>query len=91
MKTIVNKTHVPVRVPLPRGKVLHLGPLKKGQISHNDLDHEPLKRMLEAGQIEVEGDSTETTESSPHEHSKVPHAETRGHHPPTSAPIKGDR
>ena len=89
MKTIVNKTHAPLRVPLPRGKVLHLGPLKTGEISHNDLDHEPLKRLIDSGEIEIQGDGP-TPETS-HEQSKGPHAETRGHHPPTSAPVKGDR
>ena len=89
MKTIVNKTRSPLRVPLPRGKVLHLGPLKSGDISHKDLDHEPLKKLIEAGQIEVQGDGKGVEVS--HEHAKGPHAETHGHHPPTSAPVKGDR
>ena len=35
MKTITNKTQRPVAVPLPRGKKLHLGPGKAGQIAHN--------------------------------------------------------
>ena len=33
MRTIVNKTTRPLRVPLPGGKVLHLGPKKSGQIA----------------------------------------------------------
>jgi hypothetical protein len=33
MKTVANKTQKPLSVPLPRGKVLHLGPGKTGQIS----------------------------------------------------------
>ncbi len=89
MKTIVNKTPGPLRVPLPRGKVLHLGPLKTGEISHNDLDHEPLQRLIEAGKVEIQGDGSGVEVS--HEHARSPHAETRGHHPPTNAPVKGDR
>ena len=89
MKTIVNKTHAPLRVPLPRGKVLHLGPLQSGEISHKVLDHEPLKRMIEAGEIEIQGDGSGV--EAPHERAKSPHPETRGHHPPTNAPVKGDR
>ncbi len=90
MKTIVNKTHAPMRVPLPRGKVLHLGPLQTGQISHNDLDHEPLQRLIEAGQIEVQGDAPGIEAT--HERLRGPQAKTRGHHPPTSTPAgKGDR
>lgn len=89
MKTIVNKTPSPVRVPLPRGKVLHLGPLKSGQVSHKDLDHEPLKQMIESGQIEVQGDGPGVEAT--HERSRGPSVRTRGHHPTTSAPVKGDR
>jgi hypothetical protein len=89
MKTIVNKTQAPIRVPLPRGKVLHLGPLQSGEISHKVLDHEPLQRMIEAGEIEIQGDGQGVEVS--HEHAKGPHAETRGHHPPTNTPVKGDR
>jgi hypothetical protein len=45
MKTIQNKTNAPLRVPLPRGKKLHLGPGKSGQIAHQDADHKPLQRF----------------------------------------------
>lgn len=53
MKSIVNKTHGPLRVPLPKGKILHLGPNKTGQVSVHDADHPPLQKMVEAGQIEL--------------------------------------
>ena len=33
MRTVRNTTQLPVRVPLPGGKTLHLGPAKTGQIS----------------------------------------------------------
>ena len=89
MKTIVNTTPSPVRVPLPRGKVLHLGPLKSGQVSHKDLDHEPLKKLIESGQIEVQGDGPGVEAT--HEHSRGPSVRTRGHHPATVSPVKGDR
>lgn len=56
MKTIVNKTQTPIKVPLPRGKVLHLGPHKSGKIAHQDLEHPPLKRLIEEKTIEVEDD-----------------------------------
>ena len=42
MKTIVNKTHGALRVPLPHGKVLHLG-----------LNQPPLKKMVEEGKVEL--------------------------------------
>ena len=54
MKTIVNKTHDPLRVPLPQGKTLHLGPKKTGQISVHDVDHPPLVKLVEAGKVEIQ-------------------------------------
>ncbi len=52
-KTIVNKTVKALRVPLPKGKVLHLNPRQTGQISVHDADHPPLKKLVEAGEIEL--------------------------------------
>jgi hypothetical protein len=53
MKTIKNKTNKPIRVPLPRGKTVHLGPAKSGQITTEAAEHPGLKKMVEAGDIEV--------------------------------------
>jgi len=49
MKTIKNKTTKPLRVPLPRGKTLHLGPTKSGQIATEAAEHAGLKKLVEAG------------------------------------------
>ena len=38
MKTIRNKTHAPIRVNFSGGKVLHLGPLKSGQVPDQALE-----------------------------------------------------
>lgn len=89
MKTVLNKTRKPIQVPLPRGKILHLGPLKSGKISHKDLDHEPLQRLIKQGAIAIEGDSP--TAEAGHEHDKGAHPETHGHQPPTTSHVKGDR
>ena len=56
VKTISNKTARPLRVPLPRGKTLHLGPRKTGQIASEDAEHPPLKKLVEAGEIEILGE-----------------------------------
>jgi hypothetical protein len=56
VKTISNKTHRPLSVPLPRGKTLHLGPGKIGQIASEDAEHPPLKKLVEAGEIEILGE-----------------------------------
>ena len=53
MKTITTKTQKPVSVPLPRGKKLHLGPGKTGQISSKDAEHPGLVKLAESGTIEI--------------------------------------
>ena len=53
MKTVKNKTQRPLRVPLPRGKAVHLGPGKSGQITTEAAEHPGLKKLVEAGEIEV--------------------------------------
>lgn len=53
MRSVINKTRAPLSVPLPRGKKLHLGPGKTGQIASNALDHPALKKLIDAGEIEV--------------------------------------
>ncbi len=53
MKSVINKTHAPLRVPLPKGKVLHLGPGKIGQVSVHDVDHPPLQKLVADGALEI--------------------------------------
>ena len=53
MRTVTNKTPRPLTVPLPRGKKLHLGPLKTGQITTEAADHAALKKLVDAGEIEI--------------------------------------
>ena len=45
---IRNKTRLPLRVPLPGGKKLHLGPGQAGQVTPKALEHPPLKALLGA-------------------------------------------
>ena len=52
-KSILNKTAGALRVPLPHGKALRLGPHRTGQVSHHDLDHPPLKKLIDNGTIEM--------------------------------------
>jgi hypothetical protein len=61
MAAVTNKTAKPLSIPLPRGKTLHLGPRKSGQISSHDIDHPALKQLVDAGAIEIRAeDSGET-------------------------------
>ena len=89
MKTIKNKTHAPLKVPLPRGKKLHLGPGKTGQVAHQDVEHKPLQGLVKAGKIEIIGEGSEKDTS--REQGRAPHEATHGHHPPTPRQVKGDR
>ncbi len=53
MAAVTNKTAKPLSIPLPRGKTLHLGPRKSGQISSHDLEHPALRKLVDAGAIEI--------------------------------------
>jgi hypothetical protein len=53
MAAVTNKTGKPLSVPLPRGKTLHLGPRKSAQISSHDLDHPALRKLVDAGTIDI--------------------------------------
>jgi len=72
MKTVMNKTSTPLKLPLPRGKSLHLGPRQTGQIRDEATEHPALKKLVDAGKIEVmDGEGQDRNASwqgsSPHE------------------------
>ena len=52
---LCNKTKRPLRIPLPGGKKLHLGPGKTGKASDKAAEHPPLKKLIEEGQVEIVG------------------------------------
>ena len=89
MKTVVNKTRQAIKIPLPRGKALRLGPGKEGQIRDEASEHAGLKKLVDAGKIEVfdggtrAGDATSTTGS--------PHAATHAQGKSTARQRTGDR
>jgi hypothetical protein len=64
MKVITNKTEKPLSVPLPRGRRLYLGPGKTGQIASNASVHPPLKKLVDAGKIEIFDESSQSTTES---------------------------
>ena len=55
---IINKTKKPLRIPLPGGKKLFLGPGKTGQVNAKALQHPPLAKLVEAGDVESGGTTT---------------------------------
>ncbi len=61
MTTVTNKTRRPLRVPLPGGKMLHLGPGKAGQIASKDADDPRLKKLVEEGAVEIADEAAQRT------------------------------
>jgi hypothetical protein len=53
---ITNTTPRPLKISLPGGKVLRLGPKMTGQITAKAAQHPPVKKLLEEGVIEIVGD-----------------------------------
>ena len=50
---IKNTTRKPIKVPLPAGKSLFLGPNAIGQVSDKAVEHLEFKELLENGTIEM--------------------------------------
>ena len=50
---VSNKTKRPLRVPLPGGKKLHLGPGRTAKITPKAADHPPLVKLIDEGVIEI--------------------------------------
>lgn len=53
MKTITNKTRKPLRIRLPGDKTLFLGATKHAEVRDEALEHPPVKKLIEAGDIDV--------------------------------------
>ena len=89
MKTIVNKTRLPLKIKLSQGRVLRLGPSKEGQISTSDADRESVQRMVGAGEVEIIDDGS----SGAGRGNKGPSgmAQSQGHHRQFSGSKRGDR
>jgi len=60
MKTVTNKTNAPIKVPLPRNKILRLGPGHSGQIGDSDAERPAVAKMVEAGQIDISDPETQS-------------------------------
>lgn len=88
MPSIHNKTNRPLAVPLPGGKKLRLGPFQTGQVTGKALQHPPLKKLIEAGDIELAADGDRRGEAT--SNSKRP---TSGRNAPGAGGIRhtGDR
>ncbi len=89
MKTVLNKTNRSLRIRLSGGKVLHLGPGKRGQIATQDADRESLKSLISAGELELVGEGVQTGETTSADPSRTP--DTHGYNPGVGIKRRGDR
>jgi hypothetical protein len=91
MKIVTNQTAGPLRVPLPQGKTLHLGPRQQGEINAAAVDHPPLQKLIEEGKLKVEGEGR-PAQSKPGGRQSGKHVETHGFAPPgAGGSMRGDR
>lgn len=88
MRVIRNKTLRPVKVPLPKGKVLHLGPRKEGQIATHDVDHAPVQALVEAGDVEILDAGAAPSAAGGQSGG---HVDVHGHHPHNRVKKRGNR
>lgn len=89
MKTVKNTARKPLVVPLPQGKKLHLAPNQTGQVSVHDVDHPPLVKLVEAGDLEILGDGK--TPEPVRKNKPGVHEAPQGGHGDTSAHHRGER
>lgn len=90
MKTIHNKTHKPIRIHLHGGKVLHLAPTKSGQIADEAVVEPSVRKLVEAGEIEIGGEENAHLESTGAARGATKES-SRGHAPNTVVVVKGNR
>jgi hypothetical protein len=89
VKNVRNKTRSPLKIPLPQGKFLHLGPMKTGQISDGAAELPAVKKLLEDDHIEIVGEG-----SHPSNAGEAPgsvHESTHGHAQQKDIRPKGNR
>ena len=55
MKVVRNKTRTPLRVPLGRGRFLHLGPGQTGQVADDAPELPALARLVKTRKLELVG------------------------------------
>ena len=89
MRVVVNKTSKPLKIRLPQGKTLHLGPRKEGQVAPQALESPGVKSLVEAGELAILDHGSQ--HSAHGGEGGGPATNTRGHHSNTTARQHGDR
>jgi len=87
--TIRNKTPSALRVPLPGGKKLHLGPGQTGQVSPKAVDHPGLVALVEDDKLEITDEGQTRTGHSVGAHRAKP--TDAAHHSTGGTRSTGDR
>jgi len=88
MKTLTNKSRKPIRIPLPGGKIMFLGPGKSGQISDRHADLPAVQKLIDDGSIAVAGESAHADQAGG---GGQVHDGTHGHVPRKVVRPRGDR
>jgi hypothetical protein len=91
MRTVRNTTQLPVRVPLPGGKTLHLGPGKTGQISDQAADGKSVQRLIEQGTIELLGGADRSSSDGSGPSGSQRQESTHSHSRPSGVSSRGNR
>lgn len=89
MTIVRNRTVRPIRVPLPGGHVLHLGPGKSAEVTDRAIEGPTVRRLLEDGTLALDAEP-----GPPHAREATltgAHVATHGHAPRTAGLVKGDR
>ena len=89
MRTVLNATSRPLRIPLPGGKTLHLGPGKSGRISDRAVQHPAVRRHVEAGDLKITDAPASAARAG--DGDAAVHESTHGHPQATSVVVKGNR
>jgi len=90
VKSITNKTRSPLKVPLPGGKFLHLGPNKTGQIAEHAAEAPAIQRLVKKGTIEILAEGAQPVGAGQGKAASG-HEATHGHVQNTMMRPKGDR
>lgn len=89
MKVIRNATHAPLRVPLGRGRILHLGPGQSGNVADDAPKAPAIARMIKERKLELVGGEEGSEEAAAS--AGAPREFAQGHGHPTRIFPKGNR
>ncbi|MBU6303147.1 MAG: hypothetical protein KGS60_16490 [Verrucomicrobia bacterium] len=88
---ITNKTPKPLSVPLPGGKKLFLSPGKTGQVTQRAMEHPPLMKLLESGEIAASDETAPRTAAANRKFNPPSGSSTGGGAPGGAPRQSGDR